>query len=249
MVQKKRIKKSRASPGVGSALREVPCLSRLEPAALTELQEKTREEQYRRGQILFKEGAVCEEIFVITEGSVKVYRLSDDGRQQTLWILGASDCFCLAPFFHRARYPATAQCMTDVRVLILKDPEYLSLLREAPGVTSVVAGCLCDRVNEMARLIETSSRRHVRGRLAQTLLELADSRGVRTTEGILLDSALTHEEIAACVGTAREVISRTLEQWQRDGLVRLGRGRLVLLDPSRLKAICLPLRSPRKLAR
>ena len=237
MVGKKTVQKARASPVVSNVLRGVPCLSGLETSVLTQLEEETQEERYRRGETIFQEGAVCEEIFLITDGTVKVFRLSDEGRQQTLQILGPGGCFCLAPFFHDTRYPATAQCLTNVRLLRLGGAQCLSLVKDDPRVVASVVQCLCHRVTAMAALLESSSTRKVRRRLVRFLLDIAESRGIRTADGLLLDGGLTHEELAGCVGTAREVVSRALEQLQRKGLVRLGRGRLVLLDLPRLKEI------------
>jgi CRP/FNR family transcriptional regulator len=106
MVRKKEAHQAKGSPGRSGALRRVPCLGALDPAVLIRLQREARIGQYRRGDILFREGAMCNEILVITKGSVKVYRLSNEGRQQTLSILGAGDCFCLAPLFMRRATPA-----------------------------------------------------------------------------------------------------------------------------------------------
>ena len=246
MAQKKGTPKSRIALPKSAGLRDVPCLAGLDAAALNRLAEEVPEKEYRRGQILFQQGDLCEEIFILTKGSVKIYRLSDDGRQRTLQILGAGDCFCVAPSFHLVRYPSTAQCMTDVRLLRLSRMQCLSLLRENPGLAADVITCLCHRMADMAALLETSSTRQVPRRLARFLLDLAHARGVSRGQGVLLNSGLTHDELAACVGTAREVISRTLEQWQREGLVRLGRGRLVLLDLPRLEKIVTPIVPPKK---
>ncbi len=240
MAQKKGTSKSRIALPKSAGLRDVPCLAGLDAAALNRLAEEVPEKEYRRGQILFQQGDICEEIFVLTKGSVKIYRLSDDGRQQILRIMGAGDCFCVAPSFHLVRYPSTAQCMTDVRLLRLGRAQCLSLLRDNPGLASGVIHCLCHRIADMAALLETSSTRQVRRRLARFLLDLAHTRGVPTGDSVLLNSGLTHDELAACVGTAREVISRTLEQLQREGLVRLGRARIVLLDLPRLEEILTP---------
>lgn len=249
MQKKKGTPKSTITLSGSTGFRDVPCLAGLNAAALNRLNEKVPEKEYRRGQILFQQGDICEEIFVLTKGSVKIYRLSDDGRQRTLRILGAGDCFCVAPAFHQARYPATGQCMTDVKLLRLGRVQYLSLLRGNPGLAANVITCLCRQMADMAALLETSSTRQVRRRLARFLLDLAHTRGVSRGKGVLLDSGLTHDELAASVGTAREVISRTLEQWQREGLVRLGRGRLVLLDLPRLKEILTFHRPAKKNAR
>jgi len=230
------------------SLHNIPCFRGLDAAGLESMQTLAREKALRRGEILFQEGAVCDEIFVITQGSVKVYRLSDDGRQHTLWVLGAGDCFCLAPFFHRTRYPVTAQCTTEVRILRLERESWPPLLGGNPGLACGVAQCLCERLAALASHLEIVSTREVRRRLARILSDLARRRGVRRPEGTLLDSGLTHDELAACVGTAREVISRTLGQFQQEGLVTLGRRRLLIRDLPGLQAASLP-RRPSKDAR
>ena len=247
MVQKR---KGIPNPGIAvgktDALRDVPCFASLKPASPKRLAKEAPEKEYRQGEILFQQGDVCEEIFVLTKGSVKVYRFSADGGHQTLRIMGAGDCFCVAPSFHQVRYSSTAQCMTDVKLLKLGQAQCLSLLRDNPGFASGVIHCFCDRMADMAALFETSSARQVRRRLARFLLELADCRGVSTGDGVLLDAGLTHDELAACLGTAREVISRALEQLQREGLIRLGRRRLVLLDLPHLEEIITPHRPAKK---
>ncbi len=246
MAKKKGTSKSRIALPKSAGLRDVPCFAGLDAAALNRLHKEVPEKGYRQGQILFQQGDICEEIFILTKGSVKIYRVSDDGRQRTLQILGAGDCFCVAPSFHQVCYPGTAQCMTDVRLLRLSRMQCLSLLRDNPGLAANVITCLCHRMADMAALLETSTIRQVRRRLARFLVDLAHTRGASTGDGVLLNSGLTHDELAACVGTAREVISRTLEQWQREGLVRLGRGRLVLLDLPRLEEILTPYRPAKK---
>jgi CRP/FNR family transcriptional regulator len=221
-------------------LRHVPCLRTLDPVLLGQIHAAGHHSRLRRGEILFREGEVCEEIVVIITGSIKVYRLSDDGRQQTLWVLGAGDCFCLAPLFHQARYPVTAQCMTDARILKLRRENTPAQLGADPGLASGVVRCLCDRLAAVAFLAEVASTRNVRQRLAGILLDLARRRGYRTADGTLLDIGLTHDELAACAGTAREVVSRTLQQFQREGLVRLARRRMVILDLRGLQALLVP---------
>jgi CRP-like cAMP-binding protein len=87
-----------------------------------------------------------------------------------------------------------------------------------------------------AALLEDVATQHVRHRLARLLLSLGESRNIKAPHGGLLIDGWTHEELASCVGTVREVASRTLKQFEREGLIRLGRRHLVLLDPIRLKA-------------
>ncbi|MBI4379792.1 MAG: Crp/Fnr family transcriptional regulator [candidate division NC10 bacterium] len=243
------MKKRNVEPGAGfeitDALRSVPCLQGLSAAALNKLQGMARHRRLPRGAILFREGAICEEVFIITGGKVKVYRLSPDGRQQTLWVLVGGECFCFAPSFHRARYPGTAQCMTEVRVIELGRAPLVALPRSSPGLAGAVIGCLCHRLTTTASLLEEMSTQPVRHRLARFLLTLAETRGVKTPDGILLDDGWTHDELASCVGTVREVVSRTLKQLAQEGLVRSRRRCILLPDPARLEKQ-LRLRRPAK---
>jgi CRP/FNR family transcriptional regulator len=235
MIQRAKVKKrGEASGGLrfSDAIRSVPCLRDLTAASLKTLHDGARQRTLPRGAILFREGAPCEKVYILASGKVKVFRLSPEGRQQTLWVLGSGDCFCLAPFFHRARYPGTAQCMTDVRILELSGAALLALSRACPGFPGAVATCLCNRLSTMAALLEDLSTQSVRDRLARLLATLADGQGVKIARGVVL-YGWTHEELASCVGTVREVASRELKQLERDGLVRLGRRHLLILNSSR----------------
>jgi CRP/FNR family transcriptional regulator len=227
---------------IGDALRSVPCLRGLSAASLNKLHRMARHRRLPRGAILFREGAPCEEVFIIASGKVKVYRLSPEGRQQTVWVLGAGDCFCLAPFFHRARYPGTAQCLTEVRVVELGRTPLLTLPRSSPGLAGAAISCLCHRLTTTAAFLEEMSTQRVRHRLARFLLTLAEAHGVRTPSGILLDDGWTHDELASCIGTVREVVSRVLKQLAQEGLVRSRRRSLLISDPARLEKQLRPRR-------
>lgn len=226
----------RASREIREHVGAIPCLRGLDATALDALRRRARERTLPRGAVLFREGAPCAGVLVVGSGKVKISRLSPEGRQQTLWILSAGDCFCVAPFFYQGRYPGTAQCMTEVRVFELGRAALLDLPTACPGLPEAVIACLCDRLAATAALLEDVSTQHVRHRLGRLLLALARRRdGTTPHDGAVIDG-WTHEELAACVGTVREVASRALKQLERDGLVRLGRRRVVLCDTSRLQA-------------
>jgi len=188
-----------------AGLRDIPCLDGLDATALNRLRKEVSEKEYRRGHIVFRQGDICEEILLLTQGSVKLFRVSNDGRQQTLRVTEAGDCFCVAPTFPGGRYYTAAQCLTEVRLLRLGPDACRALRRDHPGWAARVIGCLCQRLAETAARLETASTRQVRRRLVGYLVDLARTQGVLTGNRIVL-SGLTHDELAACVGTAREVI-------------------------------------------
>lgn len=234
------------TPDESSGLGVVPCLAALSAATRSRLQEEAPETAYRRGDLLFQQGDPGEDILILTKGNAKLYRVFGDGRQQTVKILGPGDCYCVAPAFNQGRYPVSAQCLTPVRAVRLAREQWQIMLQENTEWAGQVIKCLCQRTAELAALLDTASPRQVRRRLARFLLGLAKGRGISPAASSVVEAELTHDELAGCVGTAREVISRTLEQFQREGLVRLGRGRLLLLDLPRLESLLTPPRSAKK---
>ena len=122
-------------------------------------------------------------------------------------------------------YTAEGVAETDLRVAIAPPALFERLLRESPEFARFVFERFGSRLAEMTRLIATIAFLRVDARLAAALLARADAQGV---------VAATHQDLAEDIGGAREVVSRQLAEFQRAGLLRLGRGRVVLADRAAL---------------
>jgi CRP/FNR family transcriptional regulator len=213
------------------------CLRGIGEHLVRNLLTKGETRRCRRGELLFRQGDPCDEIVLILEGTVKLSRLSDDGGEQTVALLGSGDCYCVTPVFLYARYPVTAQCLSAATVLRLSRKNGFPALQDDPRVAAGVVRCLIQRVEHLTEMIESLSTKDVRRRLAQLLLTLGEREGMPVRDGAVLDRTLTHQELAACVGTAREVVSRLLAEFRKQGAIRnLGR-RLVIADRQRLERI------------
>jgi CRP-like cAMP-binding protein len=210
-------------------LAEVPCLRDLPPARLHELQGRTTESAFRKGTVLVRQGQPAEKVLVVSDGRLKICREVEGGRRHTVSILGESDCICFAPVHAVKASQVSAECLTDVRVVEIDRRDLDRLAGREPTYTRAVIDCLSDRLAGAIDWTVTASHGSVPERLASTLLDLAQRQGVETEEGMLLES-ITHEDLASCIGTVREVVSRTVSRFQREGLLRTGRGRLRILD-------------------
>lgn len=218
-------------------MRVPPCLKGIEENHVRTLLTMADTRRCRRGELLFRQGDPCDEIVLILEGTVKLSRLSDDGGEQTVALLGAGDCYCAAPVFLYARYPVTAQCLSAATVLRLSRKNGFPALQVDPRVAAGVVRCLAQRVERLTAVIESLSTKDVRRRLAQLLLTLGEREGMPVRDGAVLDRTLTHHELAACVGTAREVVSRLLAEFRRHEAIRNQGRRLVIADRERLERI------------
>jgi CRP/FNR family transcriptional regulator len=184
----------------------------------------------RRGGTIFREGEPALGLFVITEGRVKLARLSPSGREQVLHVEGPGASLAEVPVFDGGGYVATAVALTDARLLFVEREALFALCRRRPDVALGIIAVLARRLRRFAELIEALALRDVTERLAGFLLAEAPRAGGFFAIG-------TQDEVAARLGTVRELVSRSLTRLAASGLIaRTGR-RVRLLDPTRLQSL------------
>ncbi|HEY7126853.1 MAG TPA: Crp/Fnr family transcriptional regulator [Ktedonobacterales bacterium] len=216
-----------------SALRTIQWFNALSDAELAPLQKKLRERRMQRGEILFFEGEPGEWMYSIQSGLIKVFKTSADGREQVLRLFHAGDSFNEVPMFDGGPNPASAMAMEDSVVYGLSRQDIQTLLKENPVFARSVIQVLASRLRNLVGLVEDLSFRHVKSRVARALLmhssELAPG----------IPHRLTQQELAAIVGTAREVVGRALKALEQEGVLHLDQGRITILDQQLLEQASL----------
>jgi CRP/FNR family transcriptional regulator len=178
---------------------------------------------YAPSEVIIFEGDPCQAAYFIEEGLVRVYRLSPGGREQVLARLGPSRAFNTVPHFQHDRVNhATVEALTTVTLYAIASDDFLRLVDECPGLAFAVLQDFAAQLDHLTDLVEDLSLRTVRGRLARFLLKRAEVGEVA--------QRWTQEEIAAHLGTVRDMVGRTLRAFAEAGLVRIERQRIVLLD-------------------
>jgi CRP/FNR family transcriptional regulator len=182
------------------------------------------------GSMLHREGTTSPHLEIVVTGLVRAYVTAPDGRTMTVRycrpaaLIGVVSLFA-SPFL----LPATIQAVTDADLLVLR----ASLVRRAAERDVRVARALLDELSErvLSFIAEIPSAfTNVRQRVARHLLDLASE----SQRGSELVAATGQQELADAVGTVREVVVRALRELRADGLLRTGRGGIVLIDPERL---------------
>jgi len=180
------------------------------------------------GQILFSQDDPPSGIWFVESGAVRLYASDADGREQTLQVVRAGASFNEVPFFDLGPEPATAQVVEPAELLVLPVERREEILRAAPELAIAAAASFAFRLRQAIALVEDLSFRQLGGRVARVLLQaVAPHPGVGAGSG---GRPLTQREIAEMVGSSREVVARTLRQLEREGLIRVERGRILLLD-------------------
>lgn len=210
------------------ALRRIPILTDLPDDALSRVARLVIRHTYAPGETIIFEGDPCQAAYFIAEGQVRVYRLSPAGREQVLAQMGPGQAFnTVPPFQPNSVNHATVRAITPVTVYAIAGDDLTRLVAEIPALALALLCDFATRLNHLTNLVEDLSLRSVRERLARFLLSHGEE-GNATRRW-------TQEEIAAHLGTVRDVVGRTLREFAETGLVRLERQRVILLDRAGLE--------------
>jgi len=210
------------------ALRQCPFFAELDDQALAQVARQVIRRTFRRGEMILLEGEPCPGVYFIVRGQVRVYRLSPEGREQVLKRLGPGEALNLVPALDGGPNPSTALAWTDVTVLFMGRENFLRMLYDHPAVAVAMLQDCAGKLRHMTSLAADLSLRSVGARLAKLLLRLAAE---ESTE----PHRLTRQEMAAQLGTVREMVSRALRQFEAEGLIRMERHRIVIVNRAELE--------------
>jgi CRP/FNR family transcriptional regulator len=189
------------------------------------------EQRLQAGQVLFLEGEPCQGMYLVYEGRVRIYKASPEGREQVLTVARPGETFAEVPVFDGGPNPASADAMEPSVVYLFPIADLNALVRTSPEIALGVIRVFAMRLRHLTRLVEDLSFRHVTARVAKLLLQAAQG------EGAAAGSRLTQQEMAAMIGTAREVVARSLRNLEQQGAIQVQRGQIVIVRPELLERL------------
>ena len=206
-------------------LQRIPMFAGLEPEVVDALKQRAATRPFAPGQLLFNEGDACEGMFLLVQGSVKIFKSSPSGRQLTLAVETAPATVAELPLFDGGPYPASVQAVDEVVTLFIHKKDFWAVCLQHPQLPLQALAIVGRRLRSLVGLIESVTFGKIRQRLARMLLELADQSG-----GNSFSLPWTHQEIALNLGTVREVVSRNLNRFQVAGLIRVDHRDIIVAD-------------------
>jgi CRP/FNR family transcriptional regulator len=216
------------------ALRRVAYFRSLPAAELARLARRCPQRALKRGERAFEAGDACRDLLVVAEGAVEIRQVSPRGREQVLHAEGVGATLGEAPLFDGQGYIASAVAVEPTRLVLIPKEAVLDLCRRHPAVALSMLEAMAKRVRRFAGLVEDLAFRQVTERLARHLEASAAAAGVLVSPGTVVDLRLTQEQLAARLGTVRELVSRALAQLERAGAIKRSRAGIVIRDPGRL---------------
>jgi CRP/FNR family transcriptional regulator len=209
-----------------------PLFSALTPEEREQLAALASPHHFDAGATLFYEGDACPGLWVIGSGTVKITKTSPAGREIMLAVENAPSSVAEVPLFDGGGYPANVSAIGDTLAFLLHKDDFRRFCEQHPQVPLKVLAVVGKRLRVLVQLIETVTFGSVRQRLARVLLQAAEGRPANELQEI----SITHEELAARLGTVREVVSRNLSRFQAEGLVKVVKRQIVIIDANALRA-------------
>ena len=190
---------------------------------------------YSAGDLLYSPHQPVETLFILKKGRVRIFRVSADGRALTTALITPGTIFGDMVLLGQQMHDNFAEALDDVVVCVMARADVHRFLLSDPRIAIRISEILGRRVAELERRLSDTVFKSVPHRVAATLCLLAREQQKRPLgRGVQL--ALTHEQIAALTGTSRETTTKVLGEYAERGLLRLGRGKITILDPDTIAA-------------
>src|SRR6266508_784962 len=193
---------------------------------------------YSAGDLLYSPHQPVETLFILKRGRVRIFRVSPDGRALTTALITPGTIFGDMMLLGQQMHDNFAEALDDVVVCVMARADVHRFLLSDPRIAARISEILGRRVAELERRLSDTVFKSVPARIAGTLCLLASEQQKRPfgPRGRGIQVALTHEQIAALTGTSRETATKVLGEYADRGLLRLGRGKVTILDPVTITA-------------
>jgi CRP/FNR family transcriptional regulator len=217
---------------------EAPLLANLGPEEREAVLRAATRQRLSRGQFLFHEGDPADGLFVLASGCIKLVRYTAQGKEMLLHLVHPGQTFAEAALFGRRTYPATAVAVEAGEVLVWHRQRLTRLLKDSPELALALVASVSVWTRHLVAKLELLTQRRIEERLAVYLRGRAGE-GLRS--GAVLELRESKQLIAAQLGTAPEVLSRTFRQLEDDGVLAVRGSRVEILDGDRFEVLAAPI--------
>lgn len=209
-------------------------LSNLElQAVLTE----ARLQKFPDGTFFFLESDPAEQSYILLKGKVKLGQLTEVGQQVILGYLIPGRVFGIISILEKVTYPVSAQAVGDCQALVWNQATMNRLMDAYPRIGLNALRIMAGQIREFQNTIRDLSTKRVEQRIARAVLRLARQSGRKIEDGVLIDLPLTRQDLAEMTGTTLYTVSRVLNEWETQGLVKSKRQRVVICSAHGLVTI------------
>lgn len=223
---------------------QAPLFRGVGPTDLTVIIQSAHTRRARPNEFFFHEGDAAAFLYLLVEGDTRLFQTTPEGSQVLLSFITPGDLFGGVAFLGERSYPVSAQAAGD-SIAAGWDGETMNrLMEQSPQIAFNALRHMADRIEELQDRVRELSTQRVESRIANALLRLVQQAGAKTPDGVLIDLALSRQDLAETTGTTLYTVSRILSRWEQEGIVETGRERVLVRIPHRLVTIAHDLPMP-----
>ncbi len=216
-----------------SILLNIPGFSGLSQNQLEAIKQIVVDRHFNRGEMIFSEGDEGNGFYVVARGRVKIFKLSSEGKEHILHIVGQGESFGQVAVYAGRLFPANSQAIDRSHLLFIPRTAFVKLITENPSLAMNMLSVLSMRLREFTIQIENLSLKEVPGRLASYLIYLADEQ--KAVDHISLE--ISKGQLAGLLGTIPETLSRILAKMSSRNLIEVSGRDIKLLDRKGLEEL------------
>jgi CRP/FNR family cyclic AMP-dependent transcriptional regulator len=210
---------------------EVDIFADLSEAEMDALAAAAPMKTYPAGTLIYTPHQPVEALFILKRGRIRIFRVSADGRALTTAIITPGTIFGEMVIVGQQMHDSFAEALDEVIVCVMNQHDVRRLLLSDPRIAARISETLGRRIGQLEQRLSDAVFKTVPERIARTLTVMATSRPLSRTSQV----NLTHEQLAAVAGTSRETTTKVLGEFAEQGLIRLGRARVTILQPDVLR--------------
>lgn len=218
-----------------SIISAAPLFNGLPESQLNEVCRIAVDRFFHRKETIFSEGDDGNGFFIVADGTIKVYKVSTDGKEQILHIFGPGEPVGEVPVFTGQPFPASAEALTKSHLLFFPREAFVDLISKNPSLSLNMLAVLSKRLRQFTVQIESLSLKEVPGRLSTYLLYLSEEQ--KNKESLTLN--ISKGQLASLLGTIPETLSRIFSKMSDQNLIDVNGRHIKLLDRMGLEMLAL----------
>src|ERR1700722_11734802 len=209
-------------------------LADLPESDLEILMSRKSEQVYKKGQVIFREGAYPSGIYYIANGKVKKYKVDLEGREQIIYVANTGELLGYHAILSADNYPDSAAVLEDSTIAFIPREDFLEAINQSGVLNRRLLKTLSHEFAVLANSLTLFAQKSVRERLALQLIVVREKYKVNFEPGMPVEINMSRDDLASLVGTARENVVRMLSEFKAEGTVETKGRKIIVLDVKRL---------------